>query len=117
MTTAASIQTDDLAGTRALVSGGTRGTGAAVAARLKDAGWSRSLSPTAPQRPQAPNTSSTVERFQPFDPSQESNQTSGALGVPLFFDAECVAANHVAPCNARIGGVPALQVGASETVP
>ena len=38
MMTAASVQTDDLAGTRALVSGGTRGTGAAVAARLKDAG-------------------------------------------------------------------------------
>ena len=38
MTTASSIQTDDLAGKRALVSGGTRGTGAAVAARVKGAG-------------------------------------------------------------------------------
>ena len=37
MTTASSIQTDDLAGKRALVNGGTRGTGAAVAARLKGA--------------------------------------------------------------------------------
>jgi NAD(P)-dependent dehydrogenase (short-subunit alcohol dehydrogenase family) len=37
MTTASSLQTDDLAGKRALVSGGTRGTGAAVAARLKGA--------------------------------------------------------------------------------
>jgi NAD(P)-dependent dehydrogenase (short-subunit alcohol dehydrogenase family) len=33
--------------------------------------------------------------------SQESNQTSGALGVPLFFDGECVPANQVAPCKAR----------------
>jgi NAD(P)-dependent dehydrogenase (short-subunit alcohol dehydrogenase family) len=38
MTTASSIQTEKLAGKRALVSGGTRGTGAAVAARLKGAG-------------------------------------------------------------------------------
>ena len=38
MTTASTIQTEDLAGKRALVSGGTRGTGAAVAARLKRAG-------------------------------------------------------------------------------
>jgi NAD(P)-dependent dehydrogenase (short-subunit alcohol dehydrogenase family) len=37
MTTASSIQTENLAGKRALVSGGTRGTGAAVAARLKGA--------------------------------------------------------------------------------
>jgi hypothetical protein len=35
MTTASSIQTENLAGKRALVSGGTRGTGAAVTARLK----------------------------------------------------------------------------------
>ncbi len=38
MTTASSIQTENLAGKRALVTGGTRGTGAAVAARLKAAG-------------------------------------------------------------------------------
>jgi NAD(P)-dependent dehydrogenase (short-subunit alcohol dehydrogenase family) len=38
MTTVSSIQSEDLAGKRALVSGGTRGTGAAVAARLKGAG-------------------------------------------------------------------------------
>ena len=38
MTTASSIQTENLAGKRALVTGGTRGTGAAVAARLKGAG-------------------------------------------------------------------------------
>jgi NAD(P)-dependent dehydrogenase (short-subunit alcohol dehydrogenase family) len=38
MTTASSIQPENLAGKRALVSGGTRGTGAAVAARLKGAG-------------------------------------------------------------------------------
>jgi NAD(P)-dependent dehydrogenase (short-subunit alcohol dehydrogenase family) len=38
MTTGSGIQTDNLAGQRALVSGGTRGTGAAVAARLKRAG-------------------------------------------------------------------------------
>jgi hypothetical protein len=38
MTTASSIQTEDLAGKRALVTGGTRGTGAAVSARLKAAG-------------------------------------------------------------------------------
>jgi NAD(P)-dependent dehydrogenase (short-subunit alcohol dehydrogenase family) len=38
VTSASSIQTEDLAGKRALVTGGTRGTGAAVAARLKDAG-------------------------------------------------------------------------------
>jgi NAD(P)-dependent dehydrogenase (short-subunit alcohol dehydrogenase family) len=38
MTAASSIQSENLAGKRALVSGGTRGTGAAVAARLKAAG-------------------------------------------------------------------------------
>jgi NAD(P)-dependent dehydrogenase (short-subunit alcohol dehydrogenase family) len=38
VTSASSIQTENLAGKRALVTGGTRGTGAAVAARLKDAG-------------------------------------------------------------------------------
>jgi NAD(P)-dependent dehydrogenase (short-subunit alcohol dehydrogenase family) len=38
VTSASSIQAENLAGKRALVSGGTRGTGAAVAARLKDAG-------------------------------------------------------------------------------
>ena len=38
MTSASSIQTENLAGKRALVRGGTRGTGAAVAARLKGAG-------------------------------------------------------------------------------
>jgi nucleoside-diphosphate-sugar epimerase len=38
MTTVAGVQTENLAGKRALVSGGTRGTGGAVAARLKDAG-------------------------------------------------------------------------------
>jgi NAD(P)-dependent dehydrogenase (short-subunit alcohol dehydrogenase family) len=38
VTTASTIQTEDLAGKHALVSGGTRGTGAAVAARLKRAG-------------------------------------------------------------------------------
>ena len=38
MTTASSIQADNLASKRALVTGGTRGTGAAVAARLKGAG-------------------------------------------------------------------------------
>ena len=38
MTSASSIQTENLAGKRALVTGGTRGTGAAVASRLKDAG-------------------------------------------------------------------------------
>ena len=38
MTTASSIQSENLAGKRALVSGGTRGTGAAVAARLKATG-------------------------------------------------------------------------------
>jgi NAD(P)-dependent dehydrogenase (short-subunit alcohol dehydrogenase family) len=38
MTTAAGIQTENLAGKRALVTGGTRGTGGAVTARLKDAG-------------------------------------------------------------------------------
>jgi hypothetical protein len=35
MTTASSIRAENLAGNRALVNGGTRGTGAAVAARLK----------------------------------------------------------------------------------
>ena len=38
MTAASSIQSENLAGKRALVSGGTRGTGAAVAARLKAVG-------------------------------------------------------------------------------
>ena len=38
MTTASSIQSENLAGKRALVTGGTRGTDAAVAARLK-AAW------------------------------------------------------------------------------
>jgi len=38
MTAASSIQTENLAGQCALVTGGTRGTGAAVAARLKPAG-------------------------------------------------------------------------------
>ena len=38
MTAASSIQAENLAGKRALVTGGTRGTGAAVAARLKAAG-------------------------------------------------------------------------------
>ena len=38
VTSASSIQTENLAGKRALVTGGTRGTGAAVASRLKDAG-------------------------------------------------------------------------------
>jgi NAD(P)-dependent dehydrogenase (short-subunit alcohol dehydrogenase family) len=38
VTSASSIQTENLAGKRALVTGGTRGTGAAVAARLKDVG-------------------------------------------------------------------------------
>jgi NAD(P)-dependent dehydrogenase (short-subunit alcohol dehydrogenase family) len=38
MTSASSIQAENLAGKRALVSGGTRGTGAAVAARLRGAG-------------------------------------------------------------------------------
>ena len=38
MTSASSIQAENLAGKRALVTGGTRGTGAAVAARLKAAG-------------------------------------------------------------------------------
>ena len=38
MTSASSVQTENLAGQRALVTGGTRGTGAAVAARLKAAG-------------------------------------------------------------------------------
>ena len=38
MTTASSIRAENLAGKRALVSGGTRGTGAAVVARLKGAG-------------------------------------------------------------------------------
>jgi NAD(P)-dependent dehydrogenase (short-subunit alcohol dehydrogenase family) len=38
MTTVAGIQADNLVGKCALVTGGTRGTGAAVAARLKDAG-------------------------------------------------------------------------------
>ena len=38
MTTASSLHTENLAGKRALVSGGTRGTGAAVAARLIAAG-------------------------------------------------------------------------------
>ena len=38
MTAASSLQTENLGGKRALVSGGTRGTGAAVAARLKAAG-------------------------------------------------------------------------------
>ena len=38
MTAASSIQSENLAGKRALVSGGTRGTGAAVAARLNAAG-------------------------------------------------------------------------------
>ncbi len=37
MTSASSVQTENLAGKRALVTGGTRGTGA-VAARLKAAG-------------------------------------------------------------------------------
>ena len=36
MTAASSQQTENLGGKRALVSGGTRGTGAAVAARLLD---------------------------------------------------------------------------------
>jgi prophage DNA circulation protein len=35
MTTASSVRAENLAGNRALVNGGTRGTGAAVAARLK----------------------------------------------------------------------------------
>jgi NAD(P)-dependent dehydrogenase (short-subunit alcohol dehydrogenase family) len=38
MTTASSTERENLAGKRALVSGGTRETGAAVAARLKAAG-------------------------------------------------------------------------------
>jgi NAD(P)-dependent dehydrogenase (short-subunit alcohol dehydrogenase family) len=38
VTSASSIQTENLAGKRALVTGGTRGTGAAVAARLNAAG-------------------------------------------------------------------------------
>jgi NAD(P)-dependent dehydrogenase (short-subunit alcohol dehydrogenase family) len=38
VTSASSIRTENLAGKRALVTGGTRGTGAAVAARLKAAG-------------------------------------------------------------------------------
>jgi NAD(P)-dependent dehydrogenase (short-subunit alcohol dehydrogenase family) len=38
VTGASSVQTENLAAKRALVTGGTRGTGAAVAARLKDAG-------------------------------------------------------------------------------
>jgi NAD(P)-dependent dehydrogenase (short-subunit alcohol dehydrogenase family) len=38
VTTAAGIQAENLGGKRALVTGGTRGTGAAVATRLKDAG-------------------------------------------------------------------------------
>ena len=38
MTSASTLQTENLGGKRALVSGGTRGTGAAVAARLKAAG-------------------------------------------------------------------------------
>ena len=38
MTSASSVQTENLAGKRALVTGGTRGTAAAAAARLKAAG-------------------------------------------------------------------------------
>jgi NAD(P)-dependent dehydrogenase (short-subunit alcohol dehydrogenase family) len=82
MTTASSVQTDDLAGKRALVSGGTRGTGAAVAARLKGAGA------TLCERQESLTDSSRGSRFSRTCRTELASGGFSALIIRPFFGTD-----------------------------
>jgi NAD(P)-dependent dehydrogenase (short-subunit alcohol dehydrogenase family) len=105
VTTASTIQTEDLAGKRALVSGGTRGTGAAVVARLKRAGAHVTAVGRHPAEPPI------ADEFLPADISSAdgTDKSDRADGDQLPYTSVTVlAAGHSPSCSRRSASGPRL---------